>query len=252
MSEENNFKNLESFLEKIGLSQYERGVYLALVELEEASIAEINKNCAVPLPKIYETLNELSKKGLVRLSAHQPKRYKIIHPQKAFEKIIKTKEERLSRLKEEKEKALQIFEGSDNSRPNTLEVLTGQADVYSFLIKKARLASKSYDAVLTLKNIPDPLLSIFKHKIKSGFKVRIVGSGGREKIAREYIKIGAKVRLSNKLEISTRFSIWDKKFLVLTLPDIKPIYTTIITDSPTLVRSYYQLFLRYWRAGQKL
>lgn len=245
-------KQLNDFLKKIGLSRYKREVYLSLINLKEASVDEINKKVSVPLPKIYETLNELSDLGLIKLVSTKPKCYEVTCPKDYFNKVIESKKSELAALEKEKKKFLELFNKTKKPPSNIIEIITGQANVYSFLCKKAKLYSKSYDAILTLRNIPDPLFPILKRKIKTGFKVRIVVPTGREKNAKEYKKIGAKIRLSDKLSIHSRFSIWDKKFLILTLPDVKTIYTTLAVNSPTLINYYYRLFIQYWNSAKDL
>jgi len=245
-------KVLEEFLQKIGFSQYEKEVYLTLVNLKEASVLEISKNCLVPLPKIYETLNKLANKGLVFLASGRPKKYTIVHPRSFFNRAIELEERRLMNLEKEKTRILKSFKQVEKELSDEIQIIRGKAKVFDWLMKILKSSFKSYDAIIRLRTYPNPLMPLFKNKIKKGFKARIVGPKGREKIAYKYFKNGFQVKLSDQLKVFILFSIWDKKILTVNLSDKPEDYTTIISRSPELVKKFYELFLYHWQQGQKL
>ena len=84
----------------LGLSQYEAGAYLTLLEFGEATAGEISKASRVPRGRIYGTLEALHGKGLVSMTATVPQRYRpapiaTFLDQKKQE--LREKEEELSR-----------------------------------------------------------------------------------------------------------------------------------------------------------
>lgn len=245
-------KDLALFLKEAGLSQYKSRVYLALMNLGEASVAEINRASKVPLPKIYEVVNELSDEGLIKLCAHRPKRYKIIHPGNFFDRVIKSEELQLEQLKKEMPEVLRIFRRTQKEVKEELRIIKGKAEVFNELIKILKNSQKSYDAVIRLRTYHNPLMPLFRKKIKKNFRARIVGPLTRKAIAREYLKNGFQVRLSDQLEVFILFSIWDKKILTLNLSDEPENYTTVITHSPELVKKFYELFIYHWERGKPL
>lgn len=84
----------------LGLSQYEAGAYLALIEFGEATAGEISKASRVPRGRVYGTLEALHAKGLVSITSTSPQRYRpapiaVFLDEKRRE--LREKEEELSR-----------------------------------------------------------------------------------------------------------------------------------------------------------
>lgn len=66
-------RSLSSALEKIGLSEKEALVYIALVTLQSATAYTIAQHCDVKKPTVYVILEDLRKKGLVLVVPHAKK-----------------------------------------------------------------------------------------------------------------------------------------------------------------------------------
>jgi sugar-specific transcriptional regulator TrmB len=56
---------LEKYLQSIGLTDKESSVYLALVQVDNASVLDLSKKTKLKRPTVYVVLDSLSKKGLV-------------------------------------------------------------------------------------------------------------------------------------------------------------------------------------------
>lgn len=56
---------LEKYLQEIGLNEKEAAVYLALLQVDSASVADIAEKTEIKRPTVYVVLETLSKKGLV-------------------------------------------------------------------------------------------------------------------------------------------------------------------------------------------
>lgn len=56
---------LEKYLQEIGLTYKEAKIYLALLEVDNASVLEISKKTLIKRPTVYVVLETLMKKGLV-------------------------------------------------------------------------------------------------------------------------------------------------------------------------------------------
>lgn len=65
----NIFSMFEQYLQSIGLNQKEAKIYLALLEVESASVIEISKKTKINRTTVYTLLESLSKKGLVSETA---------------------------------------------------------------------------------------------------------------------------------------------------------------------------------------
>jgi len=66
-------RSLSSTLEKIGLSEKEALVYIALATLQSATAYHIAQHCDVKKPTVYVILEDLRKKGLVLIVPHAKK-----------------------------------------------------------------------------------------------------------------------------------------------------------------------------------
>ncbi|RLI97087.1 MAG: hypothetical protein DRP00_04515 [Candidatus Aenigmatarchaeota archaeon] len=87
--------------EILGLNKYEWKAYKALIEIGEAKAHQISAKSNVPYGRIYDVLNSLINKGLVKLSVEKPKKYVAMDPEVVLTKIINKKLEELVKLKKE-------------------------------------------------------------------------------------------------------------------------------------------------------
>lgn len=60
-----NLEEIEDILEDYGLSPYQANAFIAILQLRDASVSEINEVCSVPQPRIYDVLEALDSKGLI-------------------------------------------------------------------------------------------------------------------------------------------------------------------------------------------
>lgn len=79
---------LEKVVHDFGFTKYEAKAYLTLLTNGPANAYEISKNSGIPGPKVYETMDRLTQKGLVNPVGSNPKIY---HPL-PIEEFIKMKE----------------------------------------------------------------------------------------------------------------------------------------------------------------
>jgi sugar-specific transcriptional regulator TrmB len=77
-------------LVKLGFKEYQAKVYCALVALGQASASEVYKGSGVPRPRVYDTLDELVKIGVVNFRQGRPVVYKAVEPTKVVEWSRKT------------------------------------------------------------------------------------------------------------------------------------------------------------------
>ena len=84
----NSFNDLQGFLKRLGLSNYEINVYLALFSSKFLTAKEIYKKSKVPIGRIYDVLNNLNDKGLIETQDTRPKSFRSIPPNLAFHKLI--------------------------------------------------------------------------------------------------------------------------------------------------------------------
>jgi sugar-specific transcriptional regulator TrmB len=84
-------EKVENLLREFGLTEYEVRAFVTLLKLEIATAEQISGTGNIPLPRVYDTLSELKKKGFVLISRTRPKKFKPLSPEKALNNLIKIK-----------------------------------------------------------------------------------------------------------------------------------------------------------------
>ncbi len=78
-------------LKEMGLTEYETKSYLTLLKLGIATADQISETASIPLPRVYDTLVQLQKKGFVLISKGRPKKFKPNPPKRALKNFIENK-----------------------------------------------------------------------------------------------------------------------------------------------------------------
>ncbi|KKT17232.1 MAG: Transcriptional regulator, TrmB [Candidatus Giovannonibacteria bacterium GW2011_GWC2_44_8] len=87
--------NLENEIKKLGLSDKEAKVYLTVLELGQAPVAEISVHSGVVRVTTYVILEELKKKGLVSTFLKGKKTYFSVEPPERLSHLFEIEERRL-------------------------------------------------------------------------------------------------------------------------------------------------------------
>lgn len=90
-------------LKDIGLNEYEARVYLALVRIGKSGTTEISRESGVPFGRVYDVLDSLIKKKLVKEIPEKPKRY-YAEDISYLDELIESKISKLKGLKNELKK----------------------------------------------------------------------------------------------------------------------------------------------------
>lgn len=95
---------LEKYLQNIGLSDKESAVYLALVQVDNASVLDLSKKTKLKRPTVYVVLESLAKKGLVSETTVGKKTHYQAEPPERLETFVERQklvlEENSKRLKD--------------------------------------------------------------------------------------------------------------------------------------------------------
>lgn len=86
--EEKKFDTIAFLLTKLGLKTEEARAYVALLRLKEANASEIARVGNIPRSHIYEVLNSLLMRGLIRLTSDNPRRFAPTNPDLALKSLI--------------------------------------------------------------------------------------------------------------------------------------------------------------------
>ena len=100
----------EKLLESIGLTKNESLTYLALLKLGKAKSGKIVEEAKISGGKVYETLNKLINKGLIKIAIENGVKHFIVNSPQTLINYIKEKEKILKQKESELEKLIPSFE----------------------------------------------------------------------------------------------------------------------------------------------
>jgi sugar-specific transcriptional regulator TrmB len=86
-------ERIEEILREFSLTEYEIKAFVTLLKTDTATAEQISEMGSIPLPRVYDTLVELKKKGFVLISKSRPKKFKAISPEKALQSLLKIKKD---------------------------------------------------------------------------------------------------------------------------------------------------------------
>jgi len=76
--------SLRGLVETLDLGEYHIDAYLAVLEDGDATASELAETAGIPQPRVYDTVRDLSDRGLVELRESRPMRVVAIDPEEAF------------------------------------------------------------------------------------------------------------------------------------------------------------------------
>ena len=74
-------------LEQLGLTEYEARCFVALTRIARGSAKEISRISAIPRSRVYDTVDRLHRRGLVDIQQSEPREYRAISKEDAFDKL---------------------------------------------------------------------------------------------------------------------------------------------------------------------
>jgi sugar-specific transcriptional regulator TrmB len=80
-------KELIGKLQKLGFTENEAKIYIGLLRLGKSTAREIHEFTHVPRPKIYSTLERMSRKKYVEVIGGTPAYFRCIGPEQLTEKL---------------------------------------------------------------------------------------------------------------------------------------------------------------------
>lgn len=160
-------------LKRLGLSNYEARVYVALQELGTATAKTISDRSEVPRSQVYGAADELADRGLVEVVESSPKGYRAVGLDAAREQLR-------SRLEREQERAFDHLESIRATDPSiqdeeVITTLRGRAPIterITSLVGTARhqiaMAAPSETA------IADSIATALREQARAGVTVRVM------------------------------------------------------------------------------
>lgn len=249
--------DVNSFLEKLGLTEYEAKTLSALFRLKEAEAPDISRLAQVPKTRVYDVLDRLAKRNLVIEIHGRPKRYMSMDAGKVFSSLLEEKKKELSALEKEADSLKETITVGDmgETRHEKVMKVKDRTDFMKILGQEIEGANHSIHALTPLGKEHAIIKEPLKHASSRNVEIKIISSINEEtsRLARELSHAGVKVR---DFEHGMHTFIIDNKKVILALSDFqqnKPEYHfTIWPDNKPMATALSKYFEHAWEQGKEV
>lgn len=245
-------ENLISVLTKFGLSEKESKVYLACLELGEATAYDIALKTHLPRTLIYDLFKRLIERGIASFIIRNKKKYfSVVSPEeliqllKEKEEILKANLESLKRIQKKKTELpkVNVHIGMEGIKTALDDIL--KSDVKEFYTFGS--SGTSFDVM------PYYILHWHIRRIKKKIKGKMIYNDTKETKKRiekypETLKFIKYRFLPVKYASPTVFIIYNNKLIIVYWTK-EPV--AIIIESKEIVRNQKQYFEQLWRYSKK-
>ncbi len=247
---------VNSFLEKLGLTEYEAKTLSALFNLRESEAPEISRLAQVPKTRVYDVLDRLTKKNLIIEIHGRPKRYMSIEPEKVFSTLIEEKKKELQELEARaRELRQRITLSSGDVKHERVMKVKDKNDFMKILGQEIDSAKESVHAITPISKEHVLLKNPMKNAAARNVEIKLISkiNEGGDKVAKEFTQSGAELK---GFEHGINAYIIDNKKVVLALSDFsqdKPEYHfTIWPDNRPMASAFKKYFDHAWELGKEI
>lgn len=240
-------------LEKIGLLNNDRKVYLALIELGSSTVSDIVKKCGLHRSYVYDILDKLIDFGLVGFTIKNNKKYFEASPP---EKLLEVIEFREQQLKDDKERIKEVIsELKKKTETNQLKqeskIFSGKQGIKAILedIISTKKDFVAFGAEGKFKEIYKWYFTNWqKRRIEHKIKYKIIYSAmlraNRPTKEQKWVQIKF---LHEKYDFPATTIVYGDKVAIL-LWDKTP--TGFLLESQEVVRSFLNYFEVMWEKAE--
>ena len=250
---------LEKVLEKLGLSEKEAKVYLALLGMGQTTVQAIAKKAGVVRPTTYVILETLSKKGLATTVEKNGKVYFAAEPPDQLKQFLAQQEREIEHKVEELKRALPEFQ--------SVFALSGDRPTMRFYEGKDGVDSSDEDAFRSLKPgeefysftpvdemlkvYPDALKAASEHRLTFNIWTNVIYSSLKGKIPAldsDQSKRRARYLPIKQFPFRTIITIVPGKRVQITALENR-IFAVVIED-PTVADTFKAIWDLVWQIAQ--
>lgn len=228
--------------EELGLTKNEAKVYDTLVKFGKLGAGEISRESGVSYSKIYNILDSLINKGLVKLIPEKSKKFVPSDPQ-ALVELIEEKQKKLEKAKE-KAKELKSFYEVKEKNPVVMEL--GRKGFYKIVKELKETEKYDYSIKWTSEFRPDWAGNTERY-LKQGKELKTLTRYDKEteKDVKKWLRINKNFRkISNE---GIALSIKDDEEVMLAL--IKSNVTLLIKDA-AFAKIMKKMFLEAYKNAE--
>jgi HTH-type transcriptional regulator, sugar sensing transcriptional regulator len=251
-------QNILRVLEALGLSDGERRVYLALLELGETSSGPLAYKAKVSASKVYQVLDRLSQKGLVGISERQGKKhFKSIHPHALLD-YVDDRAEKLAQVQQEaalvlpqlvslftakqRETEVQLFQGMRSLRNVFYEMIADLQKGEEYHVIGAHVGEHTQSAYRAF------FKQYHKDRAKKGVKAKLLYQQGVEPFP-ETFALAAVRFLPPEFRSPLQINLYKDKVIFLLLSE-DPII--MLLQNSQVAAGFEEYFETLWKQDTRL
>lgn len=141
-------------LEQLGLTEYEAKSFVALSRVPKATAKEVSQLSDVPRSRVYDVLDLLHKRGLVDVQQSEPREYRAISKDEAFEKLRREYDETI----EKADSALEQMDAATVQEEEGVWAIASQDHVTDRLVSLVDAADEHVHFVITSDTEPETVV----------------------------------------------------------------------------------------------
>jgi sugar-specific transcriptional regulator TrmB len=229
----------------LGLNEYESKTYVTLVQLGESKAHHISEKSGVPFGRIYDVLNSLQNKGLIRLSMKRPKKFVAEDPKQTLSDILTEKKKELDSISETVENLEKIYKAKPEE---SVYAIKGKENFSRAIVKSPEPKESQYSIKWNFDANP-VWMRLVKNRIRRGVDFKSLGPLKEEtkENIRKWLSIGAEIREFPNEGVA--IDIIDEKQVVIGL--IKSDITLVINDE-AFCKMMKSLFENSWNGSKEI
>ncbi len=247
-----NSADLNSLLERLGLTEYESKTLSTLFKLGEADAPNISRLAQVPKTRVYDVLNKLVEKNLVIEIKDRPKRYRSVEAKRALDNLVESKQAELQQLQgkvTELHDSIAVLSGMKEEAGETVMRVKDRHDFERILALEIGKAKNSLVGFAEVTDKQHVLREAIEKAGNRNVAVKLINA-----YATDWLKKGQSE--TKQLEHGLNAFIIDGKKVVLALSDFKrekPEYHfTIFHNSKPMASAFLHYFDKMWQQGKKI
>ena len=257
-------------LKSLGLTQYEIKTIKTLIALSASTAEEIHKQTDIPTPRIYDTIDSLEKKGLVRIISGRPKRFEAINLEDGLRKFLDFKEneyqEELKKMDLISQQILSLLSDPEYQSQLVIkpdELLEAYSSLGDMQAKTIEIIKKAKKEICIFTNVFywfDKVKDAIISSINNGVKVRVLMKIEDEKsknYAKDLVNLGAQVRKFEEDIVLARGTLVDQEQVVFVIwvspiKQEKYVYRPHFSSNPGIIELFSNNFEYLWDKGDEI
>ncbi|MEM1767688.1 MAG: helix-turn-helix domain-containing protein [Candidatus Bathyarchaeia archaeon] len=237
-----------SLLKKIGLTEYEAGAYLLLLEKGALTAKQISYGAQIPYSKVYQVIKNLEQKGWIETIKKRPSKYFPKSPKIALMMAKKALEnEWLSIERTLLDELSPLYEKLQTREKYDIWILRGLSNILPKI--KEMIKNAGSEMLIALPSIKEDLLIELLRALESinikRLKIRFMVSMGMSEYV--YVTLGKIGEVKLKSKMFGGGVITDSGEVMLVVGDEKGEITAIWSDHPGLAWLAKDYFNYLWK-----